>query len=152
MFWVYIGGGIGASYHFLKSVNRKSANSRAHFAIAKSPNVLRVPLRKFVWLIRKSQIRKFLQNTVQLCLKTVPKVVFLNDFYDGQIWICFIIKTKSIYLQICGSFKSANHKKSGSKNRKSAQCQICGKSADLTNLWFAELICVPPHLWSTQVT
>ncbi len=33
------------------------------------------------------QIRKFLQNTALLCLKTVLKCVFLNDFYDVQIYI-----------------------------------------------------------------
>jgi hypothetical protein len=38
-----------------------------------------------------------------------------------------------MYLQICGSFESANHKKSGSTNRKSAKCQICGRFANLTN-------------------
>jgi hypothetical protein len=28
-----------------------------------------------------------------------------------------------MYLQTCGSFKSANHKKLGSTNRKTAKCQ-----------------------------
>ncbi len=35
---------------------------------------------KICIIIRKSQIYKFLQNTAQLCLKTVLKEVFLNDF------------------------------------------------------------------------
>jgi hypothetical protein len=35
---------------------------------------------KFLLLIPKSQIHKFLQNTAQLCLKTVLKVVFTHFF------------------------------------------------------------------------
>ncbi len=68
-----------------KSVNRKSANSWAHSAIANPQNILGVPVRKsqtrkFLWSICKSQICKFLQNiAAQLCLKTVLKFVFLND-------------------------------------------------------------------------
>jgi hypothetical protein len=38
-----------------------------------------------------------------------------------------------MYLRTCGSFKSANHKKSGSENRKSTKSHICGRSANLTN-------------------
>ncbi len=38
-------------------------------------------------LIRKSQICKFRPNIAQICLKTVLKVVFLNHFYSGQIFL-----------------------------------------------------------------
>ncbi len=43
------------------------------------------------------------------------------------------VRRKSMYMRICGSFKTAIHKKSGSTNRKSAKCQICGRFANLTN-------------------
>ncbi len=36
--------------------------------------------RKFVLFIRKSQIRKFQQNSAQLCLNKVLKLVFLHYF------------------------------------------------------------------------
>jgi hypothetical protein len=34
-------------------------------------------------------------------------------------------------LRTSGSFKSANHKKFGFANRKSAKCNLCGRSANL---------------------
>jgi hypothetical protein len=61
------------------------------FKVRKSANPLFIPLsqiRKFLRcvspqmirkrLIRTSQIRKFLQTTLQLCHKTVPKVTLLK--------------------------------------------------------------------------
>ncbi len=39
------------------------------------------------WLIRKSQIRKYLQKTAPPCLNSVLIDVFLNDFYNVQVWI-----------------------------------------------------------------
>ncbi len=63
--------------------------------------------------------------------------------------ICYICKEKNMYLRTCGSFKtvkrlgsanskfthykSANHKKIRSANRKPAKCHICGRSANITN-------------------
>ncbi len=37
--------------------------------------VLKSQIHKFLWLNRKTQIRNFLQNTAQLCLKKLLKVV-----------------------------------------------------------------------------
>ncbi len=72
------------------------------------------------------------QNTAQLCLKTVLKVEFVNFLYC-QIWIgalyAIFVRTKSMYLWACGSFRSANHKKKfGPANRKSSKSHICGRS------------------------
>ncbi len=58
--------------------NHKSANCWAYSAIANLQLPLGVPvrksqIRKFLWLIRRSQIRKFPQNTAQICLKTSQK-------------------------------------------------------------------------------
>jgi hypothetical protein len=39
-------------------------------------------VRKFVWLIPKSQICKFIQNTAQLCLKKFQKSSFYTIFYE----------------------------------------------------------------------
>jgi hypothetical protein len=36
-------------------------------------------------------------------------------------------------MQTCGSFKSANPKKTESTNSKSSKCHICGRSSNLTN-------------------
>jgi hypothetical protein len=49
--------------------------------------VLKSQIRKFLLLISKSQLHKFLQNTAQLCLQTVLKVAFLRDFSYVQILI-----------------------------------------------------------------
>jgi len=57
-----------------------------------------------------------------------------------------------MYFQACGSFKSAKFKQDWV--RKAAKCDICGRSANLTNyfsrkfadLRFAEIICGPPTL------
>ncbi len=67
-----------------KSANCKSTNYRALSAKA-NPQISYVSEsanRKFLSLIPKSQTRKFLQNTAQLCLIviTVLKVVFLFNF------------------------------------------------------------------------
>jgi hypothetical protein len=59
---------------FFKSANRKFANFW-HLPVRKSQ------ICEFVWLKRKVQICKFLQNTEQTCLM----VVFLHDFYYVQI-------------------------------------------------------------------
>jgi hypothetical protein len=71
------------------TANCKSANSWALSAIA-NPQILSVPvlqILKFLLIILKSQIYKFLQNTAQLCLKTVLKVVFSLNFYYVQLLI-----------------------------------------------------------------
>ncbi len=53
-------------------------------------------------------MRKFLQNTAQLCLKTVIKVAFLYDFYNVQIWIraFYICKDTAYVFADLGSLKS----------------------------------------------
>jgi hypothetical protein len=66
----------GGQAHFFKSASRKPVNSWDHSAILKFASFLGVPFRKsqihkFLWLICKLQIRKFLQYTALLCLKTV---------------------------------------------------------------------------------
>jgi hypothetical protein len=51
-------------------------------------------IRKFSWLIRKSRIIfKILQNTAQLCLKTVQNVVFIKRFFV----LYFELKHSTIY-------------------------------------------------------
>jgi hypothetical protein len=100
-------------------------------------------------LILPSQIRKFLQNTALLCLKTVLKIVFKKSFfimYKFKMITCYTVfaRRKSMYLRTCGSFKQITNK-IGSANRKSAKCLICGRSAKRTNyLRFAEVFCGPP--------
>jgi hypothetical protein len=44
-----------------------------------------------------------------------------------------LVEEEGLYLRTCGSFMSANRKKIGSANRKSANGHICGRSANLTN-------------------
>ncbi len=89
---------------------RKVLGSFRHL---ESANFKWVPIRKFLWWVRKSQFRRFLQNAAQLCLKTVLKVLFLNDLWSCTILnlsiICHICKKKKYvfaYLR-----KSENHKK-----------------------------------------
>ncbi len=60
------------------------------------------------------QVRRFLQNTAQLCLKAVLKFVFLSDFLlcatlIGALYAIFVRRT-GMYLRTCRSFKSANRK------------------------------------------
>jgi hypothetical protein len=52
-------------------------------------------------------MRKFLQNTAQLFLKTVLKVAFLDDFYYAQIWIraFYIYKDTAYVFADLGKFK-----------------------------------------------
>ncbi len=47
-------------------------------------------IRKFLWLFKKLQTRKFLQNAAKLCLKAVIKVVFLKDF-------CYVLLIRALY-------------------------------------------------------
>ncbi len=103
---------------FLKvriSKNRKFLGS---FRYRKSANFLCVPvckwqIRKFLWFFRKSQIRKYLQNTAQLCFKKVIKS-----------FTC----------------KSVNRKKIGSAFANPQNCHIGGRSANLTN-YSSQQIC-----------
>jgi hypothetical protein len=124
---------VGQANFFLKSANRRSANrkSASYFGVP----VRKSKIRKFLWFILRSQTRKFLRNTAQLCLKIVIKVVFVKVFYV-KIWIralyAIFVRRNSMYLRTCGSFKFANHKKIGFANRKSATFHICGRSANLT--------------------
>jgi hypothetical protein len=65
-----------------KLINQRWASKL--FLMITNPQILwLIPLfqiRKFLLLIRKSQIRKSIQNTAQLCLKTDLKLVFLIVF------------------------------------------------------------------------
>ncbi len=89
---------------------------------------------KFLWLMCKSKIRKFLQNNTQLCSKTVLKVAFLNDFFimykvEWEHYM-LILHLWEENLRACGNSKTATHQiKFGSQ---------------ITNSQFAELICWPP--------
>ncbi len=64
-----------------------------------------------------------------------PKISFLKGlFCYVQIWIrafYAIFVSTGMCLRTCGNFKSANHKKYWV--RKSVKCDICRRSANLTN-------------------
>jgi hypothetical protein len=54
----------------------------------------------------QSAIRKFLQNTSQICLKTILNVFFVKVFYV-QIWlelICYIYKEKKYVFAVLRKF------------------------------------------------
>ncbi len=71
------------------------------FLICASPQIANPHI---LCVIRKSKIRKFLQDTAQL--KKVLKVVFLHDFLQiiiVALYAIFIIR-RGIYLRICGGF------------------------------------------------
>ncbi len=89
------GGHWASKLFFVESTNRKSAHSWAHYAAtnAQMP-VCKSQIRKFSWLIHKTQICKFLQNTAQLCLKTVLKFVFLFYVTLNLSIIYYICKEK----------------------------------------------------------
>ncbi len=98
---------------FLEVRKSKIRKFLSSFRYQKSVNFLGVP-------VRKSQIRNFLfsQNTAKLCLKTALKVVFLKRFLDFvkiliRALCAVFVRRKSMYLQTCVSFKSANYKKLG---------------------------------------
>jgi hypothetical protein len=66
------------------------------------------------------QFRKFLQNTAQLCLKTVLKVVFIKRsflYFEMEVWCPQITK------------------KFGSANRKSTKFHFFGKSQIWPIMW-----------------
>jgi hypothetical protein len=63
---------------FRKSQIRKFLGS---FRYRKSANIVGLPVRKFYYLSANRKSAKFLQNTAQLRLKAVLKVVFVNVFY-----------------------------------------------------------------------
>jgi hypothetical protein len=68
---------------------------------------------QILWWVLKSQFRRFIQNAAQLCLKTVLKVLFLNDLWSctilNLIIICHICKKKKDVFVYLG--KSKNLKK-----------------------------------------
>ncbi len=68
--WLFDRGGYA---NFFKVCNSQIRKSLGPFRYHKSANFSGVP-------VRKSKIRKFLQNYAQLCLKTFIKVVVLNSF------------------------------------------------------------------------
>ncbi len=74
-------------WKFLGSFRNRQSTSFLVVLVRKSQNL------QILWLIRKSQIRKFLQNTALLRLKTVIKVVFKNDFMH-DFTILFMHKFK----------------------------------------------------------
>ncbi len=139
---------------------RCSANFSCLFRCRKSAisTVRKSQIRKFLLLIRKSHNCTFLQNTAQLCLKIVRKVVVLHDFFNflqilsGVLYAIFG-KRNAIYLQTCGSFKSANRKKDWvrksqskgshlrkeSKSNKYLSPKICGFAICRTHLRIAQL-------------
>ncbi len=74
---------VSAIFKDHKSQIRKYWSS---FRYRKSPDFLGKPVCKSNFY-NKSQIRTYLQNTVQPCLETVIKAVFSHDLYYVQILI-----------------------------------------------------------------
>jgi hypothetical protein len=98
------------------------------------------------------QSRKKLRNFLLWSLK-YRIWIRINWIGSETLITVYVIfsREKSMYLQTCGSFESANHKKDWVRNRKSAKCHICGRSANLITSFrkfadfrFAEVICGPP--------
>ncbi len=110
----------GRQANFFKCANRKSASSWVYSALA-YPQISRYAspqISNLQSFITYPQIGQFLPNTAQLCLKTVLYFVFVNVFlctdlnHSITVYAMFLWR-KNTYLQICGSFKSASHKKLG---------------------------------------
>ncbi len=77
------------------------------------------------------EIRKFLQNTAQLCLETALKVVFVNFFvckFESEHKMVYFVTRMYVFADF-GRFKSANHKKS--EIRKVSHLQEVQKSNKL---------------------
>jgi hypothetical protein len=79
-------------------------------------------------LIQQSQILKFLRCARSQIAKSTNFYKMLHNSVSNSTKSikCHILKEKSMYLRASGSFKSAY--------RKSVKCDICGRSANLTNL------------------
>jgi len=112
----------------------------------KHANFVGVPVRKsqickFLWLMCKSQIRKFLQNATQLCSKTVLKVAFWKIFYFAQSLVRAFYANSIFVMRLAEVLKQKLTKKIRSANR---------KSSDFADLRFVELICWPPFLLNSQ--
>ncbi len=147
---------------FFKVRKRQLRKFLGSFRNRKSANVLGVPVRKsqirnLLCFTYKSQICKFLQNTAQLCLNTIIKVVFLKDFCDmytfelghymlylwGEI-VCICGFVEVLRSQITkdwsrnSQLREVPHLRKVRKSNKRFQVR---KFADLR---FAELICGPP--------
>ncbi len=107
-------------------------------------------------MIRKVNIRKFLQNIAQLCLKTVLKVVFLLDFLLYTSFNCIIrdiCKEKSMYFRSGGSPQITKNWVRKSQIRKGSHLQKVRKSTKLfkfADLRFAEIIRGPPTFLNTH--
>ncbi len=135
-----------ASNLFLKSENLAHPQILDSFRFRKSANLLGMPvcksqIRIFLWLIRKSQICKFLQNNAQFCLKAVLKVVFLHNFLlsTNFNWslICYICNDEEHVFADLRKFLSPEiAQKIGSANRKSAKGHICVRTENITNYLF----------------
>jgi hypothetical protein len=101
--------------------------------------------------VHKSQIRKIVQNTAQLCLKTFNMIFYYVQTLIRALYSIFV-RRKVMYLWTCRSFESAYEKTNGSSNRTSVKCHICGRSANPANylspqvvkLRFAKHICGRP--------
>ncbi len=145
---------------FLKKVRKSQIRKfLGSFRYRKSAHFLGKPLCKskicnFLLISPQIAIRKFLQNTAQLCLKTVIQILIRAS--DA-----IFVRRKSMFLRNCGSFISGNKiKRLGPKNRKSATCHIFGRSANLPN-YSSQQICELPicgtyfrtaHPWSVYKT
>ncbi len=110
--------------------------------------VRKLQIRKFLILIRKSQI-----STKYCKTHNSPKILFLFEFYYVQILnkalYAIFLSRKSMYLRTCGNVKSANHKKLAPQiaNPKSVTFaegpQICGFAIFGTNLLTVPLWYLP---------
>ncbi len=132
---------------FLRHISRwvrfvqktRSKNSHAWAPLSslcnsKSANFLGVPVRKSANFHELSANRKSV-NFYKILLKSVLKQSYRSYFY---MFFCFVLWIRQFYalfvgrkvkyLRTCGSFKSANIKKS--TNRKFAKCQICERTAN----------------------
>ncbi len=89
--------------------------------------------------------RRLLANQLKFGRRLVRKKIFLYKFKSEHFKSIFVRK-KTTFLRFCGSFKSAN--KTWSANRKTTNCHIWGRSANLTKLVSPQVgrfaICRPP--------
>ncbi len=97
--------------------------------------------------MHRCQIRKFLRcASTQICMINsanrksaqvksrlfTPFFIIVCTHLNQSITCCICNEKKYVFADL-RKFKSANHKKIWSANRKSAKCHICGMSANLTN-------------------
>jgi hypothetical protein len=112
------------SANFLcQSANRKSANFMINPQITNSQITNPQISTKYCTIVSQNSSKS------RLCKRFMSK--FELEHY------CYICKEKKYvqYLRTCGGFKSANPKKIGSANGKSAKSHICGRSANIKKLF-----------------